>query len=39
MIERALIYYVHGTSFLGSVGLLYLGLKLWEFMKYGATQL
>jgi hypothetical protein len=39
MIERAVTYYIHGSSFLGSVGLLYLALKLYEFMKYGATQL
>lgn len=39
MTERLITYYVHGTSFIGSVGVLYFGLKLYEFMTTGQTQL
>lgn len=39
MIERMIGYYVAGTSFLGSMGLIYLGLKALEFARTGATQL
>lgn len=39
MIERLIAYYVAGSSFLGSMGLVYLALKAYEFARYGATQL
>lgn len=39
MTERMIRYYIHGTSFIGSCGLMYLALKAYEFAKYGYTQL